>query len=149
MGQENSFWHRLACNYRGFDGVLQRIESGTTANGIPDVYFCACAVAGWCELKARKEFPKRATTIVRLSTYKETQRRWLAAAWNAGTNILVAVDIAGESYWFSSEEALVVGTRWNTEEFKRNAYHTGDDGLMDYILAKRAPGQAGANSTSS
>ncbi len=138
MTQERNLWLRLAPIYKVFDGVIQRIESATTAAGIPDVYFVAQGVQGWVELKARKSFPIQERTIVRLPTYTEHQRRWLARAWNQGAHVLVAVDIAGESYWFEGAQAVVVGTRWDTADFVDNAYGIGDGTLDKYIKEHRA-----------
>ena len=133
MGQESNLWDRLSSYYSGFDGLLQRIESRDTAAGIPDVYFASAGVAGWIELKARKSFPVRKETCVRLETYTEHQRRWLAAAWASGVTVFICADIAGQSYWFLGERAVVVGISWNKHEFLANAVGIGDGVLEAYI----------------
>lgn len=47
-------------------GRLVRVESPLTEAGIPDVSYCLRGHAGWLELKEVAEWPKRATTPLRI-----------------------------------------------------------------------------------
>lgn len=61
---------------------LQRIESGSTGLGIPDVNYCYKGTEGWAELKVAKvtkKTPHRVTLGLR-----PAQARWLHKRWSAG-----------------------------------------------------------------
>jgi hypothetical protein len=75
---------------------IDRIESGLTVEGMPDINACFDGVECWIELKSPTE-PKRATTPLFGSNHKlsMSQRNWFLRQRNAGGHafILVCTDI--------------------------------------------------------
>ena len=65
MTRESDFWATVRRALTPYGRVV-RIESGSTASGIPDVSYCLLGHAGWLELKQVAEWPKRATTPLRI-----------------------------------------------------------------------------------
>ena len=62
---ESAFWTVVRKHLSPY-GRLVRLESGLTEPGIPDVAYCFLGSAGWLELKSVAEWPKRATTPLRI-----------------------------------------------------------------------------------
>lgn len=75
---------------------IDRIETGVTVEGMPDVNACLDGAECWVEIKAPKE-PKRATTPLFGSNHKlsTSQRNWFKRQVIAGgrAHILVCTDV--------------------------------------------------------
>lgn len=56
------------------------VENTAARAGTPDVNYAE----GWIELKWLRQWPKRATTVVRLPHFRLVQRRWLRDRWRVG-----------------------------------------------------------------
>ena len=84
-------WFRdeLTSTYAGID--IQRVESGSTSEGIPDVNYCLRGVEGWLELKVGT-ITKRDPHLVTLGL-RPAQAFWLARRARAGgrASILAAI----------------------------------------------------------
>ena len=79
--------------------------------GIPDVNL----VTGWVELKWLREWPARATTIVRLDHYTDTQRQWLLTRWQAGGGAWLVLRCRQEWFCWTAPAAQRVGFLTRTE----------------------------------
>jgi len=86
-----------------------RLENAVD-EGTPDVNGCFDSNEVWIELKALHEWPKRASTPVRLNHFKDCQRQWLVNRWLSGGNAWLFVRVAREYFLFSAPVALKVDT---------------------------------------
>lgn len=82
MKPETRFWQYIRQGLKKYC-ELQRIESGLTAKGIPDVSYSIknAPIRGWIELKHVKSWPKRQNTVVKLPHYNPEQKLFL---WKHG-----------------------------------------------------------------
>ena len=90
---EQALWKWLA-DRMGGAWSAQRIESTTTAPGIPDVYF-SCAqpdLRGWIELKSYKGWGVE-STVFDLPTWGADQRNWMRRHRAAGGRTWLFVEI--------------------------------------------------------
>jgi hypothetical protein len=72
---EQKMWDYLTAAMRGrWDA--QRHED-KLSNSVPDVSFACQGVDGWLELKTIEEWPKRATTMVKLQHLRSGQVNWM------------------------------------------------------------------------
>lgn len=82
--KESELWRwlrdELTVSYKSID--LQRVESGSTSEGIPDVNYCLQGVEGWIELKVAK-LTKRPPYIITIGL-RPAQAFWLARRRRAG-----------------------------------------------------------------
>lgn len=82
----------------------QPIENMLAA-GTPDVSLAT----GWVELKWLREWPARASTIVRLDHYTEEQRQWLLDHWQAGGGAWLVLKCRQEWFCWDAQAAQMVG----------------------------------------
>lgn len=74
---ESNLWQRVQKGL-GSMGHLQRIESGLTAGGIPDVNYCLLGCEGWIELKHGEPVARAATVVFRSQRGLDSdQIQWL------------------------------------------------------------------------
>lgn len=90
---EANLWQRVRKGLEGF-GHLQRIESGVTDSGIPDVNYCFGGKEGWFEMKHGDE-PKRITTSVFKSQrgLDPQQIEWLLYRWKNGGRVFILAQV--------------------------------------------------------
>lgn len=89
---EGNLWKDLRPLLAGLDPV--RIESHDTDTGIPDVNI----TLGWIELKYMREWPKRATTPLRVDHFTVEQRAWLTRRWAAGGSCWVILKVGADEW---------------------------------------------------
>lgn len=101
---EKSFWSRYVrpvLHQPNARRVAWKVQDAFNA-GLPDVDFCLHGVAGKLELKYVKEYPKRASTTVKVAT-SPNQKRFLAEWAGAGGIALVLVGVDHD--WYLLDEA--------------------------------------------
>lgn len=65
MAVESDLRQRIAKLLRTHGFMVQAIETGAVADGVPDLWYCSRnGKDGWLELKKIKEMPKKNTTAV-------------------------------------------------------------------------------------
>ncbi len=110
--KESEFWGWLRDELTmGFPGIhIQRIESGSTASGIPDVNLCYKGIEAWIELKAAK-LTQRSPVKGRFDL-RADQASWLEKRSRAGGKawVLVGVPNYDESEGRWGEMLLFQGT---------------------------------------
>lgn len=77
------------------------IENGRCHPGTPDVNW----LHGMLELKVIHEWPKRADTIVKCSTWTKEQAIWHRRRWNAGGSVYLLARIADRHLLFDGATA--------------------------------------------
>lgn len=120
---ESGVWQKIRDHQGNFNVFLQRIESHSTAEGIPDLYFRNKGFAGWCELK---HLPPTASNKYNLSLKKYTmeQRDWNAIYTRQGGNCLLCIGIGGKIFWLSGKKAVTI-LKFTLEELEGWAFHQG------------------------
>ena len=85
----------------------QPIESGSTARGIPDLYYSSLSVdiRGWVELKNEDHLPKRGPYRVK---YRPGQYSWLTRYVKQGTSCTLAVAFEEGIVFFTEDRKSVV-----------------------------------------
>lgn len=115
MGRESGLRQKVGKLLREHGFFVQTIESGTTSEGIPDLYYANEGNTGWMELKKVQEWPKRQTTSVfrslnhPLSIY---QANWISLARRAGVVVHVLVGY-GPQYFLVPGEFAEDADRFN------------------------------------
>ena len=94
--------------------LADRIETGITRAGIPDIFFTIDSRMGWIELKSIKKLPSKETSLVE-SKISALQVHWLKTRW-PNTWLLLRVDTPKSFYLFKGNH---VRNKWTLEEFKR------------------------------
>ena len=99
---ESSLWKYLRKNMQGY-GHWIRVENAVEL-GTPDVNGC-CQYQGksidvWIELKAIDEWPKRATTRVKLKRFTDEQKQWLIDRRKAGGKAFLFIRVGREYFLF-------------------------------------------------
>lgn len=105
MGRESNLWNRLRRNMRDLWGAPQRHEDSITA-GIADVSFACGGRHHWMELKYLDEWPKRATTVVRVEHFTNEQRSWLRAKGEAAGDTWMLLQVEDELLLFDWQAAV-------------------------------------------
>jgi hypothetical protein len=90
FSSEGHFRSVLGTKLSLFGIESQAIESGGTANGIPDMYFSSklYSIQGWIELKNDNGIPKRAKYKV---PYRPGQFAWLTRYVKQGTSCILGL----------------------------------------------------------
>lgn len=92
-------------------GVLTTHHEDALNTGIPDLSYSGGGVNGWIELKWLEDWPKRATTIVRIPHYTKEQRHFLLTRGRAGGRCWLLLRV-GRGHWlFDHEAAQNVGSQ--------------------------------------
>lgn len=80
--------------------------------GTPDVNY----IEGWIELKWLADWPKRATTTVRIEHFTPQQRVHLARRWEMGGNAYLLLQVAQDWLLFTGDiAARIVGRATRSE----------------------------------
>lgn len=87
---------------------LRRVEN-ILNDGHPDVEYCYLGEAGVIELKQRREWPKRVSTIVRLQHYTKEQQNDLKDRILAGGRVALLLQVAEDYLLFTDARVLIVG----------------------------------------
>ncbi len=117
---EQKLWDRLS-NLMASSWRADRIEN-KISQGIPDLYFgISTQLLGWIELKAMPEFPKTATTKVKLPHYTAWQANWHWTRRDFGTRSWIMVQVGDELFTFPARLALALLEGMNTKEFRSAA----------------------------
>jgi hypothetical protein len=137
--KESSFWNTLRKKMVG-EWQAYRIEPGTgTIPGIPDVvYAMSPTCAGWIELKYLKEFPKRASTVVKIKHYSPNQRLFLRKWGKLTGKAFLFCQVGKEYFLFDWETAQHVGGSYTQADWRENAlcvWSTIDVPQLKYYLA--------------
>jgi hypothetical protein len=99
-------------------GKLERVEN-SAGIGTPDVCYCLSyptavgrseSVSGWLELKELDEWPKRATTPIRIPKLKIEQVLWLEAWHAAGGDAMMLLQVQREYFLLPP---VAVRSIWN------------------------------------
>jgi len=121
--KEKDIWQKIRDDQRNFNVFMQRIESHSTAEGIPDLYFRNRGFAGWCELKYLHPTASNKYNLS-LDKYPIHQRDWNAIYTRHGGNCLLCVGIGGKIFWLSGKKAVTI-LKFTLEEIKEWAFHQG------------------------
>jgi hypothetical protein len=135
---ESGFWNKIRKGLKDPPDVhLVRIENAVYS-GTPDVSYCintndaSDASEGFMELKYIKEWPKRATTIVRVPHFTPAQRTWLHDRHIAGGNCFVCLGVGKSVFLFDGiDAAMKLGKDWNKEQMCKYALEYWD-GNVDW-----------------
>ena len=101
--------------------------------GTPDVAY----IGGWIELKEKDDWPKRATTPLRLPHFTKHQRAWIRRHVHRGGTVFVLLKV-GKKEWFllngaDAADKLGEMTRAEIESTALLVFH---DGLDSEALLK-------------
>lgn len=123
MNPETTFWHYLRDILKKAM-LLQRIESGATGLGIPDVLYTYEGHHGFIELKQVKDYPKRNYTRVPLRISQE-QLNWLYRHGDRGgfCFVMVKIVVPGHYYLFSHDRLLRIKDFDTQEYIDRSVWH--------------------------
>ncbi len=78
---------------------VQHIESPYTALGIPDTFFSMSnKVAGWIEFKFMKSFPKRKTTVIKLTNVTKEQKLWILVHGRLNRRTFLFLKVGKDEY---------------------------------------------------
>ena len=83
----------------GIQIMLQRIESGGTGEGIPDLFFRSLNQDGWIELK-EIHWPKRGNTRIKIP-FQKGQLPWITRYRSLGGHVFLFVLCNKDFYLFS------------------------------------------------
>lgn len=97
---ESLFWNLIRRNVKGH---FERVEN-VISPGTPDVNYCFTVdgrkYEGWIELKWIKEFPKRASTVVKIPHFTDDQRNWIIQRIGNGGSVWVFLRVEREFFLF-------------------------------------------------
>lgn len=108
---EKTFWMYLRDKMKGLPLLLQRIESGGTSRGVPDVAFSSNGLHGWIELKYISGWPTRPSTQVKIPSLSAYQKLWLDDhyAYGGSTYLLLRVGL-NEFLLFEGDQVANLGS---------------------------------------
>ena len=114
---EINLWTRIKGGLEQY-GHLQRIETGSIAEGVPDVNYCFQGLEGWVELKYGK-VPLRATTEVFKSQpgMRPAQIDWILYRGKVGGRVFILLNIGTELFLIHGEHAAKVN-QWTMQDFR-------------------------------
>lgn len=72
-------------------------------------------VGAWMELKYRKDWPARKTTMVRLDHFTDQQRQWLLQRSKAGEECYLVLQVKNEWFIWNARGAQTVGFQTRQE----------------------------------
>jgi hypothetical protein len=90
---EAALWSLLRDKTKGEGGHWHRVEN-LLDRGTPDVDWACWGAEGWIELKELPEWPKRASTNVRIPHFSDDQRYWLNSRSEARGRVHLLLRIA-------------------------------------------------------
>lgn len=98
---------------------LQRIESGSTSLGIPDVYFATNnhVVGGWIENKEIEKLPKLSYAPVRIP-FQMGQMAWIKRHLKYNDHVYLSVYVKSEVSYFILKGANIKEVYENVAEFR-------------------------------
>lgn len=97
---------------------VERIENRVKRD-TPDMFVAYQDLAGWVELKVLDEFPKRATTAVRVSHWTTGQRYWMSRAACYGVKTWLVVRVRDEVFVFDGQRAVHHVDKWTQAEWRK------------------------------
>lgn len=98
-------------------GHIQRIECSFPV-GVPDMIYKINNIAGWCELKYVKEYPKRGATPIRVKHYTKAQKTFLGELTRHKWKTRVMVQVEEDIYLFASPALFAVGQMTRLQMFE-------------------------------
>lgn len=107
MKPEQRVWKRFRQVLQAIPGLkYERVESGVSGNGVPDVYCAQKAVgAFWFELKAdTTEDSTELRFPATESGWRHTQRRWAADSWARGVPVYLVIGKGPVLYFMDTRE---------------------------------------------
>jgi hypothetical protein len=130
MSLETNMRDRVVAALRKLDAVS--VENGVGA-GTPDVNY----VEGWLELKSLDEWPKRASTKVRIEHYTQGQRVWIYRRYMKGGVVYLLLKVANDWLLFDGGAAYFhVGKVNKKELFGCCVWRSeglDEEGLLDFL----------------
>ena len=104
---EHNMWERLRAGLYSVVSPknlrLQRVETGC-AVGVPDVAYSVKwkrrKAGGWIELKRVKEYPKRSSTVIRLTKFTKEQKLFIRLHGRITKNAFLLVQVERDWYLF-------------------------------------------------
>jgi len=102
--------------------LIQRIESGMTGLGIPDVFFRTKASDGWMELK-EVSWPIRETTLIKIP-FRPGQYPWIKQYSLLCGNMFLICSIRGETNVYIFRRSYIL-REYTQKEFLRAACYIG------------------------
>lgn len=134
MAGENNLWHTVQRRMKQDSSWVhfQRHED-TYSVGIADTSFVIqrgrlgsplTAARGWMELKHAKEWPKRATTTLKLRHFTVEQRNWLRRQGELGGRTWLLLQVARDYMLFHWKDIDVVGNATHDELFAHTRLHS-------------------------
>lgn len=106
---------------------LTRIES-RVGRDVPDLFVAHAGWQGWVEMKVLPDWPKRATTGVRLDHWTSGQRYWSQRHQSSGGRVALLVEIAAvrEILVFRAADVATKIDTWTRQEWCNRAVWAGD-----------------------
>ena len=97
--KESLMWEKLKSYFNNTEIFLQRIESGSTGLGIPDIYFATKKENGWLELKEIKILSKNINpdNIIKIP-FREGQKGWILNHLKYDKNIFI-IYTTKDNFW--------------------------------------------------
>jgi len=102
--------------------IFQKIESGMTGLGIPDIFFRTKYTDGWIELK-EIIWPKKYDTIIKIP-FKPGQFSWIKQYSLLCGNMFLICSIRGETNIYIFRRTYIF-KEYTQKEFLRKAYYIG------------------------
>ena len=103
MGEESNLWRYvndvMKREYGIANWLADRLESGSTIRGIPDICYSIKDKFGFIELKIVKQYPVRETTRVNVKL-TNLQKYWLKRRGDLSGSCYVLVKILSEKEYF-------------------------------------------------
>jgi len=98
---------------------LQRIESGSTSLGIPDVYFATPTIGGWIENKEIERLPKLLYAPVKVP-FQVGQLAWIKRHLKYNDNVYLSMYVRSEVSYFFVKGANIKEVYENVEHFREH-----------------------------
>jgi hypothetical protein len=113
--KESKLFKAMRKHLHGIDStmILQRIESGQTGYGIPDVFYHAKEHSGWIELKEATISKKQVVTM----RFQPNQIKWLDTLHKKGGNAFVVGTDKEYGYFFVIRSSCVKERYGSIEHF--------------------------------
>ena len=128
MGEESNLWRYLNEVMKrefGLDKWLaDRLESGSTTRGIPDICYSIRNKFGFIELKIVKQYPVRETTKVNVKL-TNLQKYWLKRRGELSGSCFVIVKVLSEKEYFIFDHinCQMLGTLTRKDMYKMTKFH--------------------------